>query len=328
MHIYVDASYMANSAANGLPPELLGFGPPAIALDIVAKIAQYVRTYNAQRVYFCLDPKGGSWRKQINPLYKAHREAKLAKDPKRKLAHDMATTTIQEVLPELIALMGCPNFVYPWLEADDMAAAVIELNRGKPGVIITADNDYWQLLDPQLHMVDPVHALRYQLDVHGHINRFKGDGTVESLGLTPAESLLAKTLEGDDSDNLAGLINVGEKTAADVVKEKRFVQFLTEQTGLITPRKHKVHNPNPVPVQQDARTVVNFNLGMMDLVHSRVHEKAKVIARDIEIKGMRGPETNFTRAALWLEEKHRFSREQAEATARQLCSSFRNQWTS
>lgn len=57
MYLYVDASYMANSAANGLPPEQLRYGPPAIALDIVAKIAQYIRTYNATRTYFCLDPR-------------------------------------------------------------------------------------------------------------------------------------------------------------------------------------------------------------------------------------------------------------------------------
>lgn len=326
MHLYVDASYLANSAANGMPPEQLAYGPPAIALDIVAKIAQFVRTYNATRTYFCLDPKGGNWRKQINAIYKAHREEKLAKDPRRKLAHDMATTCIQDVLPELITLMGCPLFVYPWLEADDMAAGVIENNRGKPGVIITADNDYWQLLDPLVHMVDPVHGLRYQLD-QGKIVRHKANGTVESLGMTPEESLLAKAIQGDDSDNLPGLIGVGEKTASDAVINKQVPRLLAENTGMVTPRKHKVYNPNPVPVQQDARAVVSFNLSMMDLIHSQVHQKVKTIVKDIETKGLRGPESNFTRVTIWLEERHKFSREQAEATARTLCATFRNQWT-
>jgi hypothetical protein len=327
MYLYVDASYLANSAANGMPPEQLAYGPPAIALDIVAKIAQFVRTYNATRVYFCLDPKGGSWRKQVNPQYKAHREAKLALDPKRKLAHDMATTCIQDVLPELVTLMGCPNFVHLWLEADDMAAGAIEINRGKPGVIVTADNDYWQLLDPLVHMVDPVHGLRYQLD-QGKIVRYKADGTIEPLNMTPQESLLAKAIEGDDSDNLPGLIGIGKKTAADAVIGKLVPKLLAENTGMITPRKHKTYNPNPVPVQQNAHAVVAFNLSMMDLIHTQVHPKVKAIVQDIETKGMRGPESNFTRASLWLEEKHKFSREQAEATARTLCSTFRNQWTS
>ena len=52
MYLYVDASYMANSAANGLPPEQLRYGPPAIALDIVAKIAQYIRTYEGGDCFF------------------------------------------------------------------------------------------------------------------------------------------------------------------------------------------------------------------------------------------------------------------------------------
>ena len=328
MYLYVDASYLANAAANGLPPEALRFGPPAIALDIIAKVAQYVRTYNATRVYFCLDPKGGSWRKQIYAGYKGQREAKLAKDPARKLAHDMASTTVQDVLPELVTLMGCPNFVYPWVEADDMAAAAIALNQGKPGLIITADNDYWQLITQQIYMVDPIHSLRYQLNEQGHIVRYKGDGTIESLMMTPQETLLAKALEGDDSDNLMGLINVGKKTAADAVIEKTVQKLLTEQTGMITPRKHKVHNPNPVPVQQDARAVVSFNLSMMDLYNAKIHPKVKEIVADMERKALRPVVTNFTQTAIWLEQKHQFAREQAEATARQLCSTFRTLWTS
>lgn len=327
MYLYVDASYMANSAANGLPPEQLQFGPPAIALDIVAKIAQYIRTYNATRTYFCLDPKGGSWRKHVCPTYKAQREEKLAKDPKRKLAHDMASTTVQDVLPELVDLMGCPNFVYPWIEADDMAAAAIALNQNLPGIIVTADNDYWQLLTPNICMIDPVHSLRYAL-VDGKIVRYKGDGTVEPLNLTPQESLLAKAIQGDSSDNLPGLIGIGEKTAAEAVQTKAVQKLLVENTGMVTPRKHKVHNPNPVPVQQDAKAVVSFNLTMMDLFNSKVHSKVKEIVADMQQKGLRGPVTNSTRTAVWLEQKHQFSREQAEATSRQLCSTYRNQWTS
>jgi 5'-3' exonuclease len=325
MHLYVDASYLANSAANGLPPEQLAYGPPAIALDIVAKIAQFIRTYGATRTYFCLDPKGGSWRKQICPTYKAHREEKLAKDPARKLAHDMATTTVQDVLPELVSLMGCPNFVYPWLEADDMVAAAVALNRGKPGIMITADNDYLQLVDQNICMVDPIHSLRYAPGPDGKILRYKGDGTVEQTGLDPAECLLAKAIQGDTSDNLPGLIGVGEVTATKAVQEKRVQQLLVEETGMVTPRKSK-NNPAPVPVQQDARAVVAFNLTMMDLLNSKVHPKVREIVAGMEAKAIRQPEAHFTKAALWLEEKHKFSREQAEATARQLCSTFRNQW--
>jgi len=92
--------------------------------------------------------------------------------------------------------------------------------------------------------------------------------------------------------------------------------------------KHKIHNPNPVPVAQDAKAVVAFNLTMMDLYNAKVHPKVKEIVIDMQQKGLRGPVTNGTRTAVWLEQKHQFSRDQAEATARQLCSTYRNQWTS
>jgi 5'-3' exonuclease len=327
MYLYVDASYLANATANSLPPESLRHGPPAVALEIIAKVAQFIRSYQATRVYWCLDPKGGSWRKQVHPSYKAHRAEKLAKDPVREAAHVMATTCIEEVLPELISLMGCPNFQYPWIEADDMAAAAVALNVGKPGILITADNDYLQLINATTYMIDPVHSLRYQLGEDGKIWRYKGDGTVESTGLTPQESLLCKALQGDASDNLPGLIGVGEVTATKAIIEKRVPTLLAEETGMVTPRKSK-NNPTPVPVAQDARAVVALNLSMMDLFNSRIHQKVKVIVSELEQKSIRQIATNFTRFSLWLEQRHQFATEQANQTAQFLCTTYRNQWTS
>lgn len=327
MYLYIDASYLANASANSMPPEALRHGPPAVALEIIAKVAQFIRSYNATRVYWCLDPKGGSWRKQVHPSYKAHRAEKLAKDPAREAAHDMATKCIEEVLPELIELMGCPNFQYPWIEADDMAAAVVALNVGKPGILITADNDYLQLINQHVYMIDPVHSLRYQLGEDGKVWRYRGDGTVETTGLTPQESLLCKAIQGDDSDNLPGLIGVGVITATKAIVERRVPALLVEGTGMVTPRKSK-NNPAPVPVMQDARAIVSLNLSMMDLFNSKIHAKVKTIVADIEQKGIRDIVTNFTRFSLWLEKKHQFAQEQADNTARFLCTTYRNQWTS
>jgi 5'-3' exonuclease len=160
----------------------------------------------------------------------------------------------------------------------------------------------------------------------GKLIRYKGDGMIEPLGLTPAETLLAKAMEGDSSDNLPGLIGVGEVTATKVVQEKRAAQFLVEETGMKTRRKTK-NNPNPVPEMQDARKVVNDNLAMMDLFHSRIHEKVKALAFEKERAGLRNPETNLTRMTIWLEQKHQFSNESAAQAARQLVSTFRDQWT-
>lgn len=326
MYLYVDASFLANAAANSLPPDQLRFGAPAVAFAVISQVGQYVRNYQSRRVYWCLDAKEGSWRRQVLPSYKAHRAEKLEADPARKLAHDIADHAISVEIPELIELLSCPCFQLPWIEADDWAAAVIANNPGKPGIILTADKDYWQLISSQVCMIDPAHSLRYQLGEDGKLIRYKGDGMNEPMGLTPAETLLAKAMEGDSSDNLPGLIGVGEVTATKVVQEKRTAQFLVEETGMKTRRKTK-NNPNPVPEMQDARKVVNDNLAMMDLFHSRIHDKVKAFALEKERTGLRNPETNLTRMTIWLEQKHQFANEAATQAARQLCSTFRDQWT-
>ena len=327
MFLYVDTNFLANAAANSMPPDQLRFGAPAVALSVISQVAQYVRNYHSTRVYWCLDAKEGSWRAQVLPSYKAHRKEQLEKDPTRKIAHDMANHAIEDELPQLIALLGCPCFQMPWIEGDDWAAAVIALNPGKPGIILTADKDYWQLINPQVYMIDPSHSLRYQIGADGKLVRYKGDGTVELLFLSPEETLLVKAIQGDDSDNLPGLIGIGVVGATNEVKAKRVPQFLAEETGMKTKKKTS-KNPCPVPQMQDARKVVADNLAMMDLFHSRIHDKVKDLAASLEKGGLRNPVTNLTRMTIWLEQKHQFAHEAAEQAARQLVTTFRDQWTS
>lgn len=321
MYLYVDASILCHNSANSIDANRRS--AVNVALEVVQQIGNYLKFYNASRVYFCLDSVEGSWRKHIDPKYKAHRAEKIKDDPEQIAINKVADDAKHNELPALIDLLMVPCFKSPYIEADDWAAACIANNEGKPGLIVTSDKDYWQLVASNLPLLNPAHGYRVVIGGDGLLQKVKSDGTVEALEMTPAQTILWKAMMGDKSDNLAGLCGVGEVTALDVIKLNRIEQFLNESTGMVTPRKHKVHNPSPVPFHQDAWAVVNHNVAMMSLLGSQVIDKVRTMALDVEKKSLRSPSNQYTKLNLHLE-----SRGFANADiAKQLVVAYTHQWT-
>jgi 5'-3' exonuclease len=218
MHLYIDASYLCHAAAHSEAGSGRGTPTPEqVAINVLSTIGQLVRFHKATRIYTCFDTKSGSWRKKFFAEYKAQRAGELEDDPERKAIKEIADKTIHEVLPQLIQVLGCPVFLHPYIEADDFAAAAIALHPEKSGLIVTADKDYWQLVSANISCLNQTHGFMIQLGPDGKLVKRKGDGTSEEIGLTPAQHLLQKALQGDDSDNLNGLIGVGEVGAKKAV---------------------------------------------------------------------------------------------------------------
>lgn len=321
MYLYVDASILCHNSANSIDRARLS--SIAVALEVVTQIANYIRFYKSDRVYFFLDSQQGSWRKEVDPNYKAHRAELIKDDPEQQEINKVADAAKHVELPALIDLLVCPRFQMPYIEADDWAAACIANNEGKPGLIVTSDKDYWQLIAPNRPMLNPAHQYRIEVGLDGFLVKVKSDGTSEALEMTPPQTVLWKAMMGDKSDNLPGLCGVGETTALNVIKEGRIEQFLGECTGMVTPRKHKVYNPNPVPFYQDAWKIMNHNVAMMSLTQSAVIDKVKILAADLEKKGHRSPTNNFTRLNLHLEARGYANPEIAKI----LVSAYTDQWT-
>lgn len=338
MYLYVDVSNLVHANANSTKPESSGIdallggaqatavSPYQIAFNVFQQVSQIARNEKATRIYWFMDPEGeeGSWRKKIYPEYKAQRKALIEKDPARIVTHALAKNALA-IFHELIELSATPIFKFPFLEADDLCAAAVSINSNNPGLIITADKDYWQLINPRIPLLNPIHAYRVELE-NGILTKKKGDGTCESIGLTPTQHMFAKAIQGDNGDNIKGLIGVGEVTANKAVANGTVAQLLVEETGMVTPRKSK-NNPEPVAVYQDAKKVVETNLALVSLLNSQVFPRAVEIVTEIQQKAIRTQQTNTIRLSLWLEQKMSFSAENAKNIANQISYAYTNMWT-
>lgn len=322
MNIYVDVSPLCHALSNRqeMAPQITATsGPVHIAINVASMVSNFIRYYNATRVYFCMDHNTGNWRKKLYPSYKEGRQEKM--DEQAKLIYELASKAATEVFPELVQLLEVPEFQMPYVEADDWVAACTVVNDGTKGVIITTDKDFWQLTTPECFVVNPVHNYRIEVGPTGSLQKVKADGTVEDIGLTSEQYLLFRAIDGDTSDNLPGLYGIGPKKAIAAIQKKQVPQLITENTKEINPRASK-SNPNPQKYFQDARSVLTTNLRFMSLKSNEVSQKVQTKVLEIQAQGIRDQRNNYTKMILWLE-NHGISNDEI---ARQLVAAYTNQW--
>ena len=100
------------------------------------------------------------------------------------------------------------------IEADDVIAYICQMQslKGKIKVIVSMDKDFIQLCDDETMIYQPVQK-----------NFLNKKRIIEKFGIHPNNFALARAIDGDKSDNLAGIKGAGLKTIA-----KKF-DFLSEE---------------------------------------------------------------------------------------------------
>lgn len=149
-----------------------------------------------------MDPKGGSFRCQLFPEYKANRPA---------TPEDIIASV--PYLCRLLKAMRIPVFEIEGYEADDVIGTLAMKGEqaGYEVFMVTPDKDYGQLVGP-----------------HRHLYKQKGDG----VEIVRSEDICAKygindpilvrdvlAIWGDASDNIPGVPGIGEKGACKLVGE-------------------------------------------------------------------------------------------------------------
>ena len=104
-------------------------------------------------------------------------------------------------------IIECPGF-----EADDVIGTSAAMARDHGGIetyILTGDRDSLQLIDPTTTVI----LAKTKEDVLFNEAKF-----TEEYGITPAQFVDVKALMGDSSDNIPGVVGIGEKTALKLIQ--------------------------------------------------------------------------------------------------------------
>jgi len=130
------------------------------------------------------------------------------------------------LIVEVLETLRVPVIGIEGHEADDAIAtlALRALDRGIETVIVTADRDFFQLVQPGITVMFNVKGI-------SDIRRYDEEAVLERFGLPPSKYLDYVALKGDPSDNIPGVPGVGEKTASKLVQDFGSVEELLERTG-------------------------------------------------------------------------------------------------
>jgi len=196
-----------------------------------------------------------NFRKDIYPDYKKREYPEQTEKEKResKIIYQQFSTLRSSFLKSL----GFKNtFSQTGMEADDIIASITQNNPNHKFVIISRDNDLFQLINKNTWMYDPV--------TQKHITQ---ESFTEEWGIYPYEWATVKTIAGCTTDNVPNVPKVKEKTAIKYMKHRLKVttkayQDIMHSKSLIEKNKRLVVLPfegtRPIKITSDSLHLIDF----------------------------------------------------------------------
>ena len=158
------------------------------------------------------DPKGGTFRHEAYPLYKAQRE-ETPEDIKKAVP----------IIHRLLHAMRIQDIEVPGFEADDVIGTLAKQaeTKGFEVLMATPDKDYAQLVSNHIKMYRPRH--------NGGFETMGIEEVCTKYGLQNQSQVIdLLALMGDASDNIPGCVGVGEKTAVKLLNEYGSIEQILE----------------------------------------------------------------------------------------------------
>lgn len=166
-------------------------------------------------VVFDVLGEGGTFRDELYADYKAHRDP-----PPEDLVANLPA------IKKLVHAMDIPVVEQEGVEADDVIGTLARRAEadGAHVIIVSPDKDFQQLLSDRISMFRPA----YRGDSFDPVTE---ESFRERFGVDPIRFIDILALMGDASDNVPGVPGIGEKTAAQLIRDYGSVENLIEHAA-------------------------------------------------------------------------------------------------
>ncbi len=201
--LVLDVPYLAHRAYHTVGHLSHNGEGTGVIYGVLQAVDSLTDLFATDRLVFAFD-FGGSKRKIIYPEYKANRYKKDLTEDEQEAIRSLRNQ-ITQLRKEFLPAMGYQNvFSQDGYEADDVIASVAsEVGEMGEAIIVSSDQDMWQLLRRSVSCYNP------QTQKMTTVKSFVG-----KWGISPTMWDCVKALAGDPSDNIKGIDGVGLKTAA------------------------------------------------------------------------------------------------------------------
>ena len=205
------------------------------------KILQFLRDGAAgitpTHIAIIFDKSENSFRREIYPEYKAHRP-----DPPEDLVPQFP------LMRATVRAFGLTPIEQDRYEADDLIATYARLarERGADVLIVSADKDLMQLIEPGVAMFDPASGTG---DNRREERRIGVPEVVDYFGVPPEKVVDVQALAGNSTDNVPGAPGIGVKTAAQLINEYGDLDTLLARAAEIKQPKRREALTTPETVK-------------------------------------------------------------------------------
>jgi DNA polymerase-1 len=206
------------------------------------KVLQFLRDGAAgitpTHLAIIFDKSENSFRRELYAPYKAHRP-----EPPEDLVPQFP------LMRDTVRAFGLTPIEQDRYEADDLIATYARLarERGADVLIVSADKDLMQLIEPGVAMFDPASGTG---DTRREERRIGVAEVIEYFGVPPEKVIDVQALAGDSTDNVPGAPGIGVKTAAQLISEYGSLDALLERAGEIKQPKRRETLTNPETVER------------------------------------------------------------------------------
>jgi len=211
--VLVDVSFLAYRALHTVGHLAVEETPTGVLFGFFSQLRSICQDprVDSNKIALFFDSKK-SYREKAYPLYKKKRRQEQPEERIQQINSmwDQVKILRNKILPAI----GVPCFLQAGLESDDLIAHASRSlimkawqDKGPRGVIITADGDLYQCINPACHWYDPSRSKYFDVPTF-----------LAAKGIHPSRWGEVKVIGGCSSDNVTGVPGVGEKTAVDFLK--------------------------------------------------------------------------------------------------------------
>ena len=194
----------------------------------IANFLQRLITKHQPEYLGWVHDSGLSFRHERYPAYKATRE-KLTEELQNDFDRGM------ERICQILDAYRIPIITLPGYEADDVIGTMVSrsVEAGVNAVVVSGDKDFQQLVKPGVWLLNPGRGGSANVEEHW----VGPENADERLGVAPQFVTDYLALVGDSSDNIPGVRGIGDKTAAELVKQYGHLESILEHAPEITKKR-------------------------------------------------------------------------------------------
>ncbi len=199
-------------------------------------------------IYVMFDLKGGSFRNELYPEYKANRS---------KMPEELFTQV--EPLKDILKAMNICILEKKGFEADDLIGTLSKKisDSGNHAYIVSGDKDTLQLIGDNVTVIYTKKGISTTIE-------YNQDVLMQDMGLTPSQIIDYKALVGDKSDNIPGIKGIGEKSAMKLLEDYSNLENILENIENISSKsiKTKIQNEAMIGVMSKRLATIDVNVNI------------------------------------------------------------------